>query len=124
MEEYRRRLERTQIKICLLLLVLLFGGLLVLPRVGQIIWVAVTMAIHIRVTHVIARREELLERGRPKHETHGWSAWHDTRARRIVTSGADDTCILETDPGRKKSTEMDLTLLQNHTRRLPKRLKD
>jgi hypothetical protein len=68
MEEYRRRLERTQIEICLLLLVLLFGGLLVLPRVGQFIWVAVIMAIHIRVTHVITRREELIERGRPKHE--------------------------------------------------------
>jgi hypothetical protein len=123
MEEYRRRLERMQIKICLLLVVLLFGGLLVPPRVGQIIWIAVIMAIHIRVTHVIARRQELLERGRPKHETHGWP-WYCARDRRIVTSGADDTWILETDPGRKKGTEMDLILSQDHSRRLPTRPED
>jgi hypothetical protein len=111
MEEYRCRLERTQIEIRLLLLVLLFGGLLVLPPVGQIIWVAAIMAIYTRVTHVIARREELL-RGRPKRETHGWSAWYDARERRIVISGADHTWILETGPGRKKCTEMDLPLSQ------------
>jgi hypothetical protein len=35
MEEYRRQLERIQIKICIFLLALLFGGLLVLPWIGQ-----------------------------------------------------------------------------------------
>jgi hypothetical protein len=61
MEEYRRRLERTQLKIYAALLVLLFGGLLVLPRIGQVIWIAFIMAIYIRLTHVITRKEELLE---------------------------------------------------------------
>ena len=39
MEEYWRRLERTQIKICVLFLALLFGGVLILPRIGQAIWI-------------------------------------------------------------------------------------
>ena len=93
MEEYRRRLERTQIKFCVLLLVLLFGGLLVLPRVGQIIWITVIMAIYIRVIHVIARRQELLDRGHPKHETNERSAWYDARGRRIVFSDSSGTWI-------------------------------
>ena len=41
MEEYRRRLERTQINFCVLLLVLLFGGVPILPRIGQAIWIAI-----------------------------------------------------------------------------------
>jgi hypothetical protein len=121
MVEYWRRLERTQIKICVLLLILLFGGLLVLPRIGQIVWIAVIMVIHVRVTHVIARREELLEHHLPKGETHERSAWYDARERRIVVSGSDRSWILEADPARMKYTEIDLTLSQNHSRRLPKR---
>jgi hypothetical protein len=54
MEEYRRRLERTQLKIYAALLVLLFGGLLMLPRIGQLIWIVVIMAIYIRVLGDIA----------------------------------------------------------------------
>jgi len=65
MEECRRRLERP---------VLLFGGILILPRIGQIIWIAVFMAIYIRVTLVIARREELLEELHPTRETNERSA--------------------------------------------------
>jgi hypothetical protein len=61
MNEYRRRLERTQIRFCVLLILLLFIGLLILPRIGQIVWIAIIAAIYIRVTLVIARREELLE---------------------------------------------------------------
>ena len=61
MNEYRRRLERTQIKFCVLLILLLFIGLLILPRIGQIVWIGIIAAIYIRVTLVIARREELLE---------------------------------------------------------------
>ena len=61
MNEYRRRLQRTQIKFCVLLILLLFIGLLILPRIGQIVWIAIIAAIYIRVTLVIARREELLE---------------------------------------------------------------
>jgi hypothetical protein len=57
MNEYRRRLERTQIKFCVLLILLLFTGLLILPRIGQVVWIAII----IRVTLIIARREELLE---------------------------------------------------------------
>jgi hypothetical protein len=124
MEEYRRRLERTQIKIwpssaCSPLRWALGASAC---RTDHL--VTVIMAIHIRVTHVIARREDLLERGRLKHETHGRTAWYDPRERRIVTSGVDDTWILETDPRRKKGIEMDLTLSQNRTPRLPKRSKD
>ena len=54
-------LERTQIKFCVLLILLLFTGLLILPRIGQVAWIAIIAAIYIRVTLVIARREELLE---------------------------------------------------------------
>ncbi len=61
MEEYRRRLERTQITVCVFLLYLLFGGLFFLPWVGQVIWLVVLMAVHIRIITVIARRERLLE---------------------------------------------------------------
>jgi putative tryptophan/tyrosine transport system substrate-binding protein len=63
MNEYRRRLERTQITLCVLLILLLFFGLLILPRIGQVVWIAIIAAIYIRVTLVIARREELLEVG-------------------------------------------------------------
>jgi hypothetical protein len=51
MEQYQHRLERTQIKIYVLLIVLLF-----LPWIGQVIWIAVIMAIYIRPTLVIASR--------------------------------------------------------------------
>jgi hypothetical protein len=73
MEQYRRRLEHTQIKICVLLLVLLFGGLLTLPWIGQVIWIAVIMAIYIRVIFVITRKEDLLEELRPGR-TNQWTA--------------------------------------------------
>ena len=46
---------------CVLLILLLFAGLLILPRIGQVVWIAIIAAIYIRVTLVIARREELLE---------------------------------------------------------------
>jgi hypothetical protein len=82
MNEYRRRLERTQIKFCVLLILLLFTGLLILPRIGQFVWIAIIAAIYIRVTLVIARREELLEEQ---------SATHDARARRIFTSDPKGT---------------------------------
>jgi hypothetical protein len=59
MNEYRRRLERTQIKFCVLLILLLFTGLLILPRIGQVVWIA--LLPRLRVTLIIARREELLE---------------------------------------------------------------
>ena len=53
MEEYRRRLERTQLKIYAALLVLLFGGLLILPWIGQVIWIAFIMAIYIRLISLL-----------------------------------------------------------------------
>jgi hypothetical protein len=81
MNEYRRR-QRTQIKFCVLLILLLFIGLLILPRIGQVVWIAIIAAIYIRVTLVIARREELLEEQ---------SATHDARARRIFTSDPKGT---------------------------------
>ena len=54
MDEYRRRLDRTQIKLCALLTALLFIGLLILPRIGQDICIAIIAAVYIRVTLVIA----------------------------------------------------------------------
>ena len=50
---YRRRLGRTQYAA---LLALLFGSILILPRIGQLIWIAVVMAVYIRLTLIIARR--------------------------------------------------------------------
>jgi hypothetical protein len=47
----------------------------VLPRVGQIIWITVIMAIYVRVMHVIVRRQELLDRSHHKDETNVRSAW-------------------------------------------------
>jgi hypothetical protein len=96
MEHYRRRLEKTQIKICVFLLVLLFGGLLTLPWIGQVIWTAVIMAIYIRLIHVIARKEELLEEFQPSR-TNQRTAWYDARERRIVISDSDRTFILDAD---------------------------
>ncbi len=106
MEEYRRRLERSQIKICVLLLVLLFGGLLALPRIGQIIWITVIMAIYIRVNHVIARREELIEALHPTRETNEGAAWYEARERRVVISDTERTLVLEVDSNcDRKTTE-------------------
>jgi hypothetical protein len=82
MEEYRRRLEHTQLKIYAALLVLLFGGLLILPWIGQVIWIAFIMAIYIRLTHVITRKEELLEELHPRRGPTKCSAWSELGRRR------------------------------------------
>lgn len=42
------------------------GDVLILPRFGQFIWIAIIAALYIRVTLVIAGREELLENLNPK----------------------------------------------------------
>lgn len=81
MDEYRGRLERTEIKICVILILSLFAGVLILPWIGQVIWIAIIFAIYILVTLVIARREELLEKLSPMRESNERSAWYDeTRA--------------------------------------------
>lgn len=98
MDEYRRRLERTQNKICVLLLVLLFGGIAILPWIGQVIWLVVIAAVYIRTTLVIARTEELLEKLNPTCESNERSAWYDARQRRIVISNSDGTWVLGVDP--------------------------
>jgi hypothetical protein len=106
MEQYRRRLEHTQIKICVLLLVLLFGGLLTLPWIGQVIWIAVIMAIYIRVIFVIARKEELLDELDPRRETKR-AAWYEVRERRIAISDSDRTWVVGGDPYcDRRTTEM------------------
>jgi hypothetical protein len=86
MEQYWRRLERTEIKICILLSVLLFGGLLTLPWIGQVIWIVVIMAIYIRVILVIARKHELLEELQPRREDDERTTWYDASERRIFLS--------------------------------------
>jgi hypothetical protein len=40
MDEYQHRLERAKFKIDAALLALLFGGILILPGIGQLIWIA------------------------------------------------------------------------------------
>jgi len=94
MDEYRRRLNRTEIKLCALLTALLFGGLIVLPHTGQVIWTVIIAAAYFRVTLVIARREELLEEQCPAHEGSQRSAWRDAGARRIESDpkGAQALC--------------------------------
>jgi hypothetical protein len=103
MEQYRRRLERTQIKICVLLLVMLFAGLLTLPWIGQVIWIAVIMAIYIRVIHIIARKEELLEELQPRR-TNQRTARYDARERRIIISDSDQAWVGGVDPNCDRRT--------------------
>jgi hypothetical protein len=98
MEEYRRRLERIQINICVVLTLALFGGLLILPRIGQIIWIAIIAAVYVRLTLVIAKREELLEKLQPSVENNERSVMYDTRERRINISYSKESWILGVDP--------------------------
>jgi hypothetical protein len=98
MEEYRRRLERIQINICVVLTLALFGGLLILPRIGQIIWIAIIAAVYIRLTLVIAKREELLEKLHPPGENNERSVMYDARERRIIISDSKGSWILGVDP--------------------------
>jgi hypothetical protein len=88
MEEYRRRFERIQINVCIVLILALFGGLLILPYIGQIIWTAIIAAVYIRVTLVIARREELLEKLQPMCEDDERTAWSDASERAAWQSTA------------------------------------
>ena len=111
MEQYRRRLE----KICVLLLVPLFGGLLTLLWVGQVIWIAVIMAIYIRVIFVIARKEELLEELDPMRETTKCSPWYDSRQRRVVISDSYRTWVLGVDAHPTKCIEIKPTLLKKRS---------
>ena len=76
---------------------LLFGGVAILPRIGQVIWLAVIAAVYIRTTLVIARREELLEKLNPTCESNERSAWYDARERRVVISDTEGTLVLEVD---------------------------
>jgi hypothetical protein len=97
MEEYRRRLERIQINICVVLTLALFGGLLILPRIGQIIWIAIIAAVYIRLTLVIARREELLEGLHPMREDDERTARYDASKRRIFLSESKGAWALDVD---------------------------
>jgi hypothetical protein len=97
-EEYGRRLERIQINICVALILLLFSGLLILPRIGLLIWVAIVAAFYIRLTLVIAKREELLEKPNPSHDSNQRSAWSDARERRIVVPDSRGASVLPVDP--------------------------
>jgi hypothetical protein len=109
MEEYKRRLERTQLKIYTALLVLLFGGLLILPWIGQVIWIAFIMAIYIRLIVVITRKEELLEELPPRRETKR-TAWYEVRERCLAIRrysggtgplGVDSNCDCKTTETRR-----------------------
>jgi hypothetical protein len=55
-----QRLERAGMVLCLGLTIALFAGLLLLPRWGQLAWVALIGAAYIRLTIVIMRRERQL----------------------------------------------------------------
>jgi hypothetical protein len=93
MEQYRHRLEHTQIKICV-------GGLLTLPWIGQVIWIAIIMAIYIRLIFVIAR-------------TIRRSAWYDSCQRRVGISDSDGTWVLGVDAKPRNCIENKPTLPQN-----------
>jgi hypothetical protein len=98
MDQYQRQLDRIQISICAILFVLLFGGILVLPRIGQYIWIAIIIAIHVRVTLVISRREEQLEKLNPANETTERSAWYYAAERHVAIPDVDGTKVLSADP--------------------------
>ena len=106
MDEYRRRLDRTQIKLCVLLTALLFIGLLILPRIGQAIWIAIIAAVYVRVTLVIARREELLEEQSAAHEGNRRSAWLNARARRFVSDTKGTRAVRHDPHSGRRSTEI------------------
>ena len=108
MDEYRHRLDRTQIKLYALLTALLFIGLLILLRIGQAIWIAIIAAVYIRVTLVIARREELLEEQSPAHEGNQRSAWFSARARRIVSDTKGTRAVRHDPHSGRRSTEIAL----------------
>ena len=115
MEEYRRRLERTQLKIYAALLVLLFGGLLILPWIGQVIWIAFIMAIYIRLILVITRKEELLGELDPRRETTKCSAWSDSGQRRVGISDSNRTWSLRVDANPRKRIEIKPTLFEKRS---------
>jgi hypothetical protein len=75
----------------------LFGGLLILPPIGQIIWLAIIAVVYIRLTLVIARREELLEELHPCREGNERTAWYDASERRIFLSDSKGTWALDID---------------------------
>jgi hypothetical protein len=107
MEEYRRRLERIQVNICVVLTLALFGGLLILPRIGQIIWIAIIAAVYIRLTLVIAKREELIEKLRPPVESNERSVMYDTREHHIIISYSKESWISGVDPkNEREGTEI------------------
>ena len=106
MDEYRRRLNRTEIKLCALLTALLFGGLIVLPHTGQVIWTVIIAAAYFRVTLVIARREELLEEQCPAHEGSQRSAWRDAGARRIGSEPKETQAVCHDPHSGRQSTEI------------------
>ena len=54
------RLEKTQTWIAAGLTIALFGGILVLPYWGQVVWVALIGAAWLRVVIVIMRKEKLV----------------------------------------------------------------
>jgi hypothetical protein len=93
--------------------VLLFGGLLTLPWIGQVMWIALIMAIYIRVILVIARKKEHLERLDPRRETGRRFACYDSRMRHIVISDSDGTWVLAVDADPRKCVEIEPTLSQN-----------
>jgi hypothetical protein len=115
MEEYRRRLERTQLKIYAALLVLLFGGLLILPWIGQVIWIAFIMAIYIRLILVITRKEELLEELDPRRETTKCSEWSEPGQRRVGISDSNRTWSLRVDANPTKRIEIKPTLFEKRS---------
>jgi hypothetical protein len=121
MEEYRRRLERTQLKIYAALLVLLFGGLLILPWIGQVIWIAFIMAIYIRLILVITRKEELLGELDPRRETTKCSAWSDSGQRRVGISDSNRTRSLRVDANPRSASKSSRRFLKNAA--LPRRTK-
>jgi hypothetical protein len=60
MSDPSKRLERTEMMLCLGLTIALFAGLLALPYWGQVVWIILISLAYVRLTVVIMRRERQL----------------------------------------------------------------
>ena len=75
MNEYRRRLERTQIKFCVLLILLLFIGLLILPRASDRSFGLPSLPRSISAQPSLSREERSYSRSKAPRMTRGRGAF-------------------------------------------------
>jgi hypothetical protein len=90
------RLERTDVVLCLGLLIALFAGMLALPYWGQVAWIILISAAYIRLTIVIIRRERLL------------SSLRDGGLSTTSSNGGQSSIGIGDGPGQDRITSRDL----------------